>query len=155
VDLTALEAGAAGNDITLTTSSGAITVNDMANGADLENNDDYEVLIGADADETMLNLVRAVNNSGGTPGINYNVIAAHTYCVATRRALDDYVSLGIPTNDNPVLTFTTDEPTFTLTDDLEDAWVNETVAANYANDGTTQFARTLALESIRVEMERS
>lgn len=155
VDLTALEAGAAGNDITLTKSGANISVNVMAGGADLENTDDYEVLIGADADETMLNLARAVNNSGGTPGINYNVIAAHTYCVASRRAVDDYVSLAIETNINPAQTFTTDEPTFTLTSDLENAWANETVAANYANDGTTQFSRTFVQEAVTLEMERT
>lgn len=144
VDLTAVDKGAAGNDITLADDSAAITANAMSGGADIPGTNDYEVLIGADADATMLNFQRAINKSGGTEGIDYNAVAAHPYCVAQRRALDDYVDLVIETNVNPTLTFTTDEATFTLTTDLEDPWSNETTPVNYANDGTTPFSATLS-----------
>jgi hypothetical protein len=36
-----------------------------------------EVLIGADAAASLLNLARAINNSGGTPGTDYQVAAAN------------------------------------------------------------------------------
>jgi hypothetical protein len=38
---------------------------------------DYEVLIGADSTASLLNLARAINNSGGTPGTDYQVPAAN------------------------------------------------------------------------------
>jgi hypothetical protein len=36
-----------------------------------------EIKIGADADASLLNLARAINNSGGTPVTDYQVAAAH------------------------------------------------------------------------------
>jgi hypothetical protein len=47
---------------------------------------DYEVLIGADSTASLLNLQRAINNSGGTPGTDYQVPAANTS--ATAYAID-------------------------------------------------------------------
>jgi hypothetical protein len=145
VNITAIDAGAAGNNIDLSDTSSVVTTTVMGSGADLPNTNSYEVLIGANADETMLNFTRAVNNSGGTPGIHYNVAAAHPYCVAVRRSASDYVHLGIESNINPVLTFTTDEATFTLSSYLTDnAWDNETSTQNFANDGVTPFSDSLS-----------
>jgi hypothetical protein len=43
---------------------------------------DYEVLIGADSTASLLNLARAINNSGGTPGTDYQVPAANASATA-------------------------------------------------------------------------
>jgi hypothetical protein len=77
-----------------------------------------DVKIGASADATMLNLSRAINSSGGTPGDGNDYIAAiaHPTVGAALDSGTDTLTLtartkGAAGND---LTLTTDEATFTL-----------------------------------------
>lgn len=141
VDLTARSGGSVGN-VVLADTSANITSTGMAGGADLPG-PAYQVLIGDDADATMLNFIRAVNNSGGMPGISYIVTAAHPDVVGTINASLDYVHLTVPTNTNPALAFSTTEPTFTLTTNAENPFANETAIQSFSNDGTTPFSEIL------------
>jgi len=143
VDLTARESGSVGDDITLSDTSTAITTTVMSGGADLPGGG-YQVLIGINSDATMLNLRYAVNKDGGIEGINYVAAAAHPDVVADLSALNNYLTLVVPTNTDPTLTFTTDEATFTLTTETSTPWSNETAVVNFSNDGTTPFSASLS-----------
>jgi hypothetical protein len=124
VDLTAVQRGSAGN-MTVTDTSANITSTSLTGGADLPG-PGYQVLIGNNSDATMLNLRFAVNKVGGTEGINYVAPLPHPNVVATINQTEDWVHLTVPTNSNPVLAFSTDEPTFTLTTNAEAPYANET-----------------------------
>jgi hypothetical protein len=143
VSITALSSGAAGNSIDLSDTSAAVTTTVMSGGTDLPGGG-YQVLIGTNADATMLNLKYAINKDGGVEGINYVAAAAHPYVTAAISAIDNYVTLVVPTNTNPTLTFSTDEATFTLTTETSAPWSNETTPVNYANDGTTPFSAVVS-----------
>lgn len=143
IDLTAIERGSAGN-MTVSDTSANITSTSLTGGADLPG-PGYQILIGVDADATMLNLTFGVNKVGGTEGINYVAAAAHPDVVATISALYDWVHLTVPTNTNPALAFSTDEPTFTLTTNAEAPFANETTVQPVTGlDGILPYSDTVS-----------
>jgi hypothetical protein len=75
-----------------------------------------DVLIGANADATFLNLERAINKSGGTPDTDYKVALAHPDVAATQTAGSDIVTLAARVKGTAAnsIALTTDEATITL-----------------------------------------
>jgi hypothetical protein len=63
---------------------------------------DYEVLIvGGDADATLLNFLHALNATGGTPGTDYQVPAAHPTVSADTTLTDNIATLSARTPGTP------------------------------------------------------
>jgi hypothetical protein len=135
IDLTAKLTGERGN-VTISTTCTGVTKTNPTGGAGVTNAGDVKV---GTADATMLNLTRAINNSGGSPGVNGDYLAArsqaHTLVVAAHNAGGDLVTftvqtIGVIGNIN----ITTDEATITPTDP-SGGTEDETILVEWDADG--------------------
>lgn len=114
VAFTVLQGGTVGN-IDITTDEASFTVTDPSGGVDSLVTTPGEVAIGADADATMLNLTRCINNSGAGDYIAWNN-AAHPLVSAAHDAGGDTVDLTVLTAGSVGnITITTDEASITPT----------------------------------------
>jgi hypothetical protein len=131
IDLTTLPAatGTVGN-VTLSSNESSITVVSPTGGSEVDTAGD--VLIGASADATMLNLSRCINKSGGTEGVGEDYMAfdfgsgpaAHPLVVATHDSIVDEVTFVIAQVGNGGnVGITTDEASITPTDPTGGSWV--------------------------------
>jgi hypothetical protein len=125
------DVGPVGN-INIQTDDANITPTDPTGGSWVE--DPGDVLIGADADATMLNLSRCINKTGGTEGEGEDYMAfdfgagaaAHPLVVATHNAGADEVTFVIAqVGSGGNVNITTDEATITPTDPSGGSWVED------------------------------
>jgi hypothetical protein len=89
-----------------------------------------QVHIGADADGSLLNLARAINNSGGTPVTDYQVASSHVSVSASATVTAHTITLTARTRGTAgnALTLTETAVTLTVTGALFAGGIDGTVA---------------------------
>lgn len=89
-----------------------------------------EIHIGADADASLLNLARAINNSGGTPVTDYQVAAAHPTVSSSATVTSHTITLTALTKGTVgnALTLAEVAVTLTITGAVFAGGINGTVA---------------------------
>lgn len=90
---------------------------------------DGDVLIGSDADASLLNLSHAINNSGGTPGTDYMVTAANAIATATVTPANHTLTA------TSILSNVATDQLYTLTNDDSLGWDGGTMTGQVQTGG--------------------